>query len=221
MNLFYEIIVKECSDKMSGYLTLLHFRYMNLCVKSEPASLMPVNISFLGEDKNIEDVAQVGQPDDFHLAVIPENKNMTNLIAQSIFMVHPEFKLARKTFGSGDEATEYLEYEMPEVDKNRRDFLNEAIKSLHDEAKVRIDEVHAQQKADLADYIKEAPSELDEVNKELDKLHDEYITKIHELRNTKTQEVEEGYQRYLSEHGNQANEGENPGLDVTTNMVMQ
>lgn len=221
MKLFYETVIKGCSDKMSGYLTLLHFRYMNLCVKSEPASLMPVTISFLGEDKNIEDVAQVGQPDDFHLAVVPENKNMTDLIVQSIFLAHPEFKLARKTIGSGEEATEYLEYEMPEVDKNRRDLLNEAVKSLHDEAKVRIDEVHAEQKADLAEYIKEPSSDLDEANEELDRLHDEYIIKVHELRNTKVQEVEEGYQRYLSEHGDQVNEGEDSSFDVTMNMVMQ
>lgn len=221
MNIFYSAVIKDCSDKMSGYFTLLHYRYMNLCVKSEPASLMPVTISFLGEEKNIEDVAQVGQPDDFHLAVVPDSKNMTDLIAQAIFTAHPEFKLARKTVGSGNEQSEYLEYEMPEVDKERRDFLNDAVKSLHDEAKARIDAVHAQQKADLAEYVKQPGTELDEANSELDRVHQEYVTKIHELRNAKHQEIEEGYQRYLTKH--EGEDGAEPvqEYDVTKSIVMQ
>lgn len=221
MDIFYSAIIKDCSDRMSGYLTLLHYRYMNLCVKSEPASLMPVTISFLGEEKNIEDVAQVGQPDDFHLAVVPDSSHMTNLIAQSIFLAHPEFKLTRKTIGSGDEATDYLEYEMPEVDKERRDFLNQTVKSLHDEAKARIDIIHAEQKADLSEAVKESSRDLDETNRELDRIHDEYVEKIHDLRNVKHQEVEEGYQRYLSQHAGESGVEASQSYDVTQSIIMQ
>lgn len=221
MNLFYSAVIKECSDKMSGYFTLLHYRYTNLCVKSEPASLIPVTISFLGEEKNIEDVAQVGQPDDFHLAVVPDSRNMIDLIAQAIFMAHPEFKITRKTVGSGDGETEYLEYEMPEVDKERRDFLNEAVKSLHDEAKARIDAVHAKQKAELAEYVKEPSSDLYEANSELDRVHDEYVNKVHDLRNVKHQEIEEGYQRYLAANPDENDVEANQGYDVTKSMIMQ
>lgn len=221
MDIFYSTIIKDCSDKMSGYMTLLHFRYMNLCVKSEPASLMPVTISFLGEEKNIEDVAQVGQPDDFHLAVVPDSKHMTNLIVQNIFLAHPEFKLERKTIGSGEDEKEYLEYEMPEVDENRRDFLNQAVKSLHDEAKARIDAVHTEQKAALAEYFKEPSNDLDETYKELDNIHHEYVDKVHDLRNTKLQEIAEGYLRYLTLHADEYGIETNQGYDVTQSIVMQ
>jgi len=220
MNLFYNAVIKQCSDKMSGYLTLMNYRYMNLCVKAEPASLMPVTISFFGEEKNIEDVAQVGQPDDYHLAVIPQSKEMIDLIAQNIFLAHPEFKLSRKTIEAGGDNIDYLEYEMPEVDKNRRDFLSQAVKGLHEEAKARIDAVHADQKRGLAEFIREPSADLDEANNELDKVHEDYVTQIRDIRDDKLQEIEDGYMHYLSQNAKDNAADGNQTFDVTQSMIM-
>ena len=64
-------------------------------------------------------------------------------------------------------------------------------------------------------------TELDEANSELDRVHQEYVTKIHELRNAKHQEIEEGYQRYLTKH--EGEDGAEPvqEYDVTKSIVMQ
>jgi len=73
MDLVLRTQLNELEKKMTAYMMLLHFRYLNLCVKAEAASLVPVNVIVLGDNKNIEEVAEVAIPDEFHLAVIPKD----------------------------------------------------------------------------------------------------------------------------------------------------
>ena len=221
MNFIYSTLINKTENKMAGYMALLDFRYQNLCVMAEPGSLLPVTVLFGSEEKNIEDVADVAQPDDFHLAVIPKSPITINQIAQSIMKAHPEFKMKIQQMEVLGDKKDYLEYEMPEVDKDRRDFLNQTVKSLHDEAKVRIDEIYVEAQQGFAEYLEKSPEDLDEVNKAIDKAHDDYIIKIRDLRDKKLEEVEEGYQRYLQHAQEEAEaQAEDPGYDVTKGMRM-
>ena len=199
MEFYFKIQLNATEKKMASYMTLLNFRYINLCVKAEAASLIPVNVNIFGEDKDIEEVAEVAIQDDYHLAVFPKNDEYIRYITQGVINVHPEFKLSMKTMKVGAEERQYLEYEMPEVDKNRYDFLNEAVKSLYDDQK---------------------PEELDEVNKELDRMHDETLRNILGSRDDKLQEIEDAYLRYLSQGSNQEGGDDNPDYDVTHSIVM-
>ena len=221
MNFIYSTLINKTENKMAGYMALLDFRYQNLCIMAEPGSLLPVTVIFGSEEKNIEDVADVAQPDDFHLAVIPKSPITINQIAQSIMKAHPEFKMKIQQMEVLGDKKDYLEYEMPEVDKDRRDFLNQTVKSLHDEAKVRIDEIYVEAQQGFAEYLEKSPEDLDEVNKAIDKAHDDYIIKIRDLRDKKLEEVEEGYQRYLQHAQEEAEaQAEDPGYDVTKGMRM-
>ena len=221
MNFIYSTLINKTENKMAGYMALLDFRYQNLCVMAEPGSLLPVTVIFGSEEKNIEDVADVAQPDDYHLAVIPKSPITINQIAQSIMKAHPEFKMKIQQMEVLGDKKDYLEYEMPEVDKDRRDFLNQTVKSLHDEAKVRIDEIYVEAQQGFAEYLEKSPEDLDEVSKAIDKAHDDYINKIRDLRDKKLEEVEEGYHRYL-QHAQEVAEtqAEDPGYDVTKGMRM-
>ena len=224
-NLKYEDSTSTPTEKIQPYLvqyneTLLNFRYMNLCVKAEAASLIPVNVNIFGEDKDIEEVAEVAIQDDYHLAVFPKNDEYIRYITQGVINVHPEFKLSMKTMKVGAEERQYLEYEMPEVDKNRYDFLNEAVKSLYDEAKLKIDQVNTEEQAAYVQILSQKPEELDEVNKELDRMHDETLRNILGSRDDKLQEIEDGYLRYLSQRSNQEGGDDNPDYDVTHSIVM-
>lgn len=221
MEFYFKTQLNSTEKKMASYMTLLNFRYMNLCVKAEAASLIPVNVDVLGEDKNIEDVAEVAIMDDYHLAVIPNNDGYLRPIMQGVINVHPEFKLSMKTMKAGAEERQYLEYEMPEVDKNRYDLLNQAVKSLYDEAKVKIDQVYADEQAGYAQVLSQKPEELDEVNKELDRIHDEALRNILGNRDDKLQEIEDGYLRYLSQQSNQEGGDDDLNYDVTQSIIMQ
>ena len=113
MEFYFKIQLNTTEKKMASYMTLLNFRYINLCVKAEAASLIPVNVNIFGEDKDIEEVAEVAIQDDYHLAVFPKNDEYIRYITQGVINVHPEFKLSMKTMKVGAEERQYLEYEMP------------------------------------------------------------------------------------------------------------
>lgn len=221
MDLVLRTQLNEVEKKMSAYMTLLHFRYMNLCIKAEAAALIPVNVIIYEEGKNIEEVAEVAIPDDYHLAVIPKDDEHRDAIIQAVTFAHPEFKPNMKTTKISGKEKQYMEYEMPEVDKNRRDFLNETVKSLYDEAKVKIDKTYREEQAGFAEYLQNNPDQLDEVNKNLDQIYDKAMKSIQGSREDKLQEIEEGYIRYMNHHSDQQGAEGRPEYDVTQSMKME
>ena len=42
MNIYITAAVKELKEKLNAYLSLLSYRYANLCVKAELGALLPV-----------------------------------------------------------------------------------------------------------------------------------------------------------------------------------
>ena len=222
MDLFLLTRVNSFQEKASGHLALLGYRYMNLCVKAEVAALLPVTVNVMGTNSHLEDVAMIATPDDYHFAIYPkiEESYYIQQIVNGILFSHPEFKLSMKKTKILNEEKQYLEYEMPEVDKNRRDLLNEAVKTLYDEVKVNIEKIYAEEKAALVD-LKEAFNDEDikKTDEDLDKNHDLVLDKILNIKIQKLDEVEAGYQRYLTMHPDEE-AGGSKGLDVTKALKM-
>ena len=126
MNVFITSQIESVEKKMAGYHALLSYRYSNLCVKADPASLLSVTLVMGSTEKDIEEVAEVARPkDDYHLIVIPKVQDFIMDINQAVQVAHPEFKVEQKPLGDGNDQHRFLLYEMPEVDKDRRDFLNQ------------------------------------------------------------------------------------------------
>lgn len=205
MNLLYRSLISQVENKMAGYIALLSYRYQNLCIKADPTSLMPVNVMMAGELLNIEDVATVAIADEYHLAILPNQEDLQKFVIDGIFHSHPEFKLEVKPYKLNEEDRHYLLYEMPEVNKDRHDILEQGVKSLHDECKMRIDEIYGENLASLTEMLKSSPDDLDIIKKELDRVHDDYIGKTKALRDQKLEEIEEAYQRYCEEHPGEEN----------------
>ena len=217
MNVFITSQIESVEKKMAGYHALLSYRYSNLCVKADPSSLLSVTLVMGSTEKDIEEVAEVAKPkDDYHLIVIPKVQDFIMDINQAVQVAHPEFKVEQKPLGDGNDQHRFLLYEMPEVDKDRRDFLNQAVDSLYDECKARIEAVTNDQKMTFAEFLSGKPEELKEANDQLNKSHDDYMAKIQSLLNQKRQEIEEGYQRYLITHEN--DDTQTNSFDVTSSM---
>ena len=68
MNLYISAAIKELQEKLNAYLALLNYRYSNLCVKAELGALMPVTVA-AEKEYNIEDVAKVATPDEYHFEI--------------------------------------------------------------------------------------------------------------------------------------------------------
>ena len=201
MNNYVITEIDSAQKKMSAYVTLLNYRYMNLCVKAEVGALMPVTV-YIGEDAyNIEDVATVNCPDDFQFGVYPKNENNLQDIIQGIYEAHPEFKMETATIDGSDESEKrYLLYTMPDVDENRHDFLENAVKGLHEECCARIEAIHLEFKERLVEnMMKISQAETDEAVEALDDLRQKSLELADNQLEKKQQEIDEGYERYLEE----------------------
>lgn len=193
--------IEKAQKKMSGYIGLLSFRYMNLCVKAEIASLLPVIVFIDGQETNIEDVANVNMPNEFQLGVFPKEPSQLPDIIAAIYEAHPEFKMEKKSTGdTEDESSQFVLYTMPEVDKDRYDLLMDAVKSLYDECRARLKAIYSEYQARFVELlVKVSPQEAEEAKKALDDLNDKCHDMVIDLLNKKQDEIEEAYLRYLEE----------------------
>lgn len=202
MNNYVITEIDSAQKKMSAYVSLLSYRYMNLCVKAELGALMPVNVYLGDQVYNIEDVANVYSPDEFQFSVYPKNENNQQDIIQGIYEAHPEFKMELKTSGGGS----YILYTMPEVDENRHDFLQNAIKGLHEECGARLEAIRVEFKESLLENLTKvgvSKDETDEALQALDELHERTQTMADQQLEQKQTEIDEAYQRYQEEKENQ------------------
>lgn len=231
MNSFLLIQTDEVNRKMDSYIVLLSFRYMNLCVKAEVASLMPVSIIDEGTEYDIEEMADVAVANDYQMVVYPKYPEMLSQIIEGVAEAHPEFKLSikkgRMTYADPDPDDDadsnekpkkepvnldkfpagelgednkglFLVYTMPDVDKNRRDLLTAAVKSLHAECIMRIDSLFAHHAGIFTEFLASAPSLKDGelLKNRLQQIYDEHKDRADMLRDEKIQEIDEAYANY-------------------------
>lgn len=110
---------------MVGYTTLLSFKYVNLCIKADAMSLLPVTVYNEGREHEIEEVASVSVANDYQLLVYPKYSEMLPNIMFGVGQAHPEFKMSVKrgemTVMPIEDAKQYREIKMgaepEEIDK--------------------------------------------------------------------------------------------------------
>ena len=227
--------IQNASSKFGAYYGLLDFRYKNLCVKSDGTSLMSVSVMANGYECNIEEVAMVSQPNEFQLAVIPNEEMYLKDIVKGIFEAHPEFKMKMmlRTDNGAEELNEdqenesgtqkqgqkYILYTMPDVDKERYDLLTEGAKALHRECRSKIEIVNfdAQNKLLEGSFISNQ-TDMEEADTQLKKVYEQSKEMADQLFEQKLEEIEDAYQKYLEDKSE--DEDENPGYDVTKGVRM-
>lgn len=217
MNIYITAAVKELKEKLNAYLSLLSYRYANLCVKAELGALLPVTV-MAERDYNLEDVAKVATPDDFRFEIYPNVPDHLQAIIAAILEVHPEFKmeLVREDYGNHNQ---HIVYTMPEVDKDRRKLLNDTAKVFYEECKAEID-------AACAVYMTELPElegrlsveDFTEVTRVLKRTREETLQTCDELYQKKLGEIDEAYQHYLTDHAD--DDQGHAGFDVTSSMKL-
>ena len=196
--------------KLTGHAALLNYRYMNLCVKAEPAALLSLTVTDIeGNVYNIEDVADTMIPDDFSFEFVPKEMEMLPFIQKGIAETHPEFKQEvikpkeDNHFFVADTAEYELERhivcKMPEVDNNRHDVLKESVKTLYNDCMVEIDKVKVKYTELLAEKSKELPqNEADEAKDKLEELLKQYSEICKTYRDNKVNEIDESLQDWLA-----------------------
>ena len=226
-----ETLIGEMKTKMSGYAVLLQYRFMNLCVKAEPAALLAISVfNEEGEEKDLESVASACLANDYQFAIYPNDSKMVYAISKGIKEAHPEFKIDIKSEesnnGSGEDEEKFLLCTMPEVNKDRHDNMTDGVGMLYDQCKAKIDANHTAYKTRLATMLvglsKEEAKEAEDMLEEVYQKHDEICL---QFKTDKQKEIEEAYQRYLTEQANKQAEadekaaarGENAGQAFNIN----
>ena len=202
-----EILIGEMESKLGGYAGLLNYRFLNLCVKAEPVALISVVIEDKeGDTRNIEDVARTMLINKYQFEIFPMEQDMIFNICQGILTDHPEFK--QEVVTSSDDRKLYQDVvneqhiilTVPEVNKDRHDFLMDAVKTLYDQCKIEVDKTNAAYTTKLAakiagmsaEEIEEAKNKLEESQQKYVKICDDYLA-------AKQKEIEDAYQHYLEE----------------------
>ena len=225
MNTYINIQLQDFSQRIRGYNMLFNYRLMNLCVKAEPASLMPVTVEVMGREYNLEEVAELRRPDEYHFEIRANNENNLDDVISAIIDVHPEFILEEKTEkDAGDNEHRYAFYSMPDVNKDRYDLLTKLVKGFYDECAAEIDAAYAKEQTRFIDLLLHAPAaDVDEAKGEMKTIYDGGKEETEKIRDEKLKEIEEAYQRYLIEHPEDDpdnDEDEGPGYDVVRGMRM-
>ena len=210
MNNYITFEINDLAKKLKGYIMLFNYRLSNFCVKAEPTALMPVTVTLANVEYNLEEVANILRPDDFSFDVYPKNQNNLQEVINGIFDAHPEFKMELKTDkaeNEGGEDKHHALYTMPPVDKNRRKLLNDTAKTFHKECVANLDVTYAELQARLVEpYTKMSPLEIDEARKAFKKAYDSAKDQCDKMLELKQNEIEEGYQRYLTEYNDRYDE---------------
>ena len=208
MNNYIAFEITEFQKKLNGYNMLFNYRMTNLCVKVEP--LMPVTVILANAEYNLEEVADIIRVDDYSIDVYPKNQNNLQQVIEGIFDVHPEFKMELKTDKAETEEGEdkhHALYTMPEVNKDRRDLLNDLTKTFHKECQVNLDATYAELQVRLLEpYTKMSPAEVDEARQGFENVFNKAKETCDKLLQLKLNEIEEGYQRYLAGENDRYNE---------------
>ena len=202
MKIAIETLIHEMEGKLGGYVTLLMYRYANLCIKAQPLALLSAEIEDeeLGTMK-IEDVAGLTIPDEFHMKLIPFDKRFIFPLCKALKKEHPEFKQDLiKPDDAEDEEERVLILTMPVVNDDRHDELIDAVDVLYDGCKAQVDKTVATYKIKLEPkIIPLVQDERDEAQAAFDNSVKLHTDGVEQLKADKLAEIEEAYQHYLTE----------------------
>lgn len=201
-------LYNQMQERYSGLVTQMNFRFLNLCVKAEEASLLPVKVNIEGEAQNLEDVATTAKKNDYEFVIVPTYTDDLPHVAQGIAMVHPEFKQSIEnmkvdSMNIKQEKVErdipYILLTMPEVDDDRHDFMKETANAVYEDCKVRMEEEKTKAAAQLVPLLTDDP-EADDITRYFDMLAKEWQTKRDNMHEAKIKEIEEAYEKWLSDY---------------------
>ena len=227
-----QIILREYSEleeKLAGFVGAMNFRFMNLCVKAEEASLIPIRVNADGIGQNLENVSTIGKKDEYNFMIVPNVDEDMNAIAMGIAAVHPDFIQKVETVNvdafdtSGNPINQdvaYLLVSMPEVDDERYDLLKQGVDFFYEECKLQMDKAVMQSTSRISMVsIGESAEDIKTISEGIDKLKADKSELRDKLHAEKLKEIEDAHNKWLADNGRSPH-GSNgaEGRDVSMSM---
>ena len=223
-------------EDLSGHCARFSYRLMNLCVKAEEVSLLPVEVLVEGELQKLEECSQIAKKDEYSFMVVPNFEEDMPAIAQGILFEHPEFKqdIESFTLDSVDEEghsiqseVPYLLLTMPKVDDERYKVLKDSAKLLYDECKAAMELSSTKADAKLSPLMAdESEDNVRKYKKLRDKLEADWNEHREKIYRQKLEEIEDAHNYLMADNveetldrlENEAAHNENAGLSMRMNL---
>ena len=200
----------QYGDDLSGHCARFSYRLMNLCVKAEEVSLLPVEVLVEGELQKIEECCVIAKKDEYSFMVVPNFEEDLPAVAQGVFLEHPEFKqdIQKMTVDGVDEEGKpvssdvpYLLLTMPEVDDDRYKVLKDTAKVLYDECKAAMELATASADVKLSPLmVDESEDEIKKFNKMRDQLEADWNGHREKVYQEKLQEIEDAHNMWMADN---------------------
>ena len=200
----------QYGDDLSGHCARFSYRLMNLCVKAEEVSLLPVEVLIDGDLQRIEECAKIAKKDEYTFMVVPNFEEDLTAVAQGVFLEHPEFiqKVESMTVDGVDEEGKpvssdmpYLLLTMPKVDNERYKVLKDSAKLLYDECKAAMELATAGADVKLPPLmVGESEEDIKRFNKMRDQLEAEWNGHREKVYQEKLQEIEDAHNLWMADN---------------------
>ena len=219
-------IVKNLEKRLMGYCVLLGYRYMNLCTKAEPVSLLSATVVIDGNEYEIEKVAHAAIPDKMHIYLYPLDKTLIPYICAAMLKEHPEMKqdIIDDPDG-GEKPGKVISLSIPPVDEDRKDALTDMVNALHEDCCKRMEMDYNVAVVEAAKVSMALPAETqDETKEELKKTYDSFRQNADKYKENKIKEIEEAYaalgEEAAKEEEQKKEEQDAKGLDSILKMTL-
>lgn len=185
-------------DKLGMYASLLDYRYKNLCIKTHPEALLPIEVNTKMGETKLEEVAIAGIMDDEHFLVVPKEQRDMMQVCHAFLMAHPQLKqeiieldksedLDPETKSDIETHREIMKAQTgedlppinglllttPEINDNMKDQMDKAVDALEKQCEVKFQAELIDHKTRMAISMAGAePEELDKANSDLDDMYD-------------------------------------------------
>lgn len=200
----------QYGDDLSGHCARFSYRLMNLCVKAEEVSLLPVEVLIDGDLQRIEECSKIAKKDEYSFMVVPDYEEDLPAVAQGVFLEHPEFKqtIESMTVDGVDEEGKpvssdvpYLLLTMPKVDNDRYKVLKDSAKLLYDECKAAMELATAGADVKLPPLmVGESEEDIKRFNKMRDQLEAEWNGHREKVYQEKLQEIEDAHNLWMADN---------------------
>ena len=200
---------EQYGDDLSGHCARFSYRLMNLCVKAEEVSLLPVEVLIEGELQKIEECSKIAKKDEYSFMVVPDYEEDLQAIAQGVFLEHPEFKQEVKSMtvdGVDEEGkpvssdVSYLLLTMPKVDDDRYKVLKDSAKVLYEECKAAMEQSTASADVTITPLlVDESEDEVEKFKKMRDKLETDWNEHRENIYQEKLQEIEDAHNLWMAD----------------------
>lgn len=201
----------QLQEQYTSQLGKLNFYYLNLCIKAEEVSLLPVKVHADGEVLTLEQAATIAKKNDYEFMIIPHYEDDVLPVSQGIAQVHPEFKQKVEKMklepireGEKEDEVPYILVTMPEVDDDRHDFLKDTVDTLYNDCKVHMEAALARATAEITPLMADLPEEeQNKVKEGIDQLDKNRSSERDSMHEQKLNEIEDAYKKWLSAYAQQ------------------